>query len=225
MVASVAKVRKSLRQRNMVVAGDPVVDAGAGDNSIACTEVPHQRLVPWHLRMPTASLTSHLRAEIAITLALIRMLIVNPNSQTDSESQLPLARARHDGRPRVSLVAVLRDDDGSAATMLMTERGLRHERADLEIVLVCAGPRSAGPISGSLGARMRLIRAPADAAESQLRALGLAAATGDIVMMLDDPASDHAWIDHVCEIGGNRSRPSADRSAAGGLALEQGLDK
>lgn len=134
-------------------------------------------------------------------------------------------QTRRDGRPRVSVVAVLHDDDGSTAAKLMAERGLRFERADLEVVLVYVGPRSAGPITGSFGARTRVVRAPADAAESQLRALGLTAATGDIVMMLDAPVADHDWIDHLCAIGGNGLRPPVDRSAGAGFSVEQGLEQ
>ena len=112
----------------------------------------------------------------------------------------------------MSVVSVASDD--SAATLReLAERAVRWERLGVELIIVCTSRRSTKSTVSAISGGARLIYGPADASDSQLRAIGLAAATGDVVMLVDDPATaDDAWIEHVSITGAVRlETPANDR--------------
>ena len=134
----------------------------------------------------------------------------NPQTLSEVGFESRHARLRHDGRPRISIVSVVKEG-AAALAPIVTSRATRRERSQVELILVCAGARVGSP-SGVGAAGMRLVHGPADATDAQLRALGLAAASGDIVMMMDHATVDWDWIDHVCDLGSESLPADATRS-------------
>jgi hypothetical protein len=81
------------------------------------------------------------------------------------------------------------------------ERGARWERLGVELIVVCASRRATRSAAAAItGARV--VYGPVGASDQQLRALGLAAATGDVILLVDDPTTaDESWIEYVSVIG------------------------
>lgn len=114
------------------------------------------------------------------------------------------ARVRHEGRPTLSVVS-LAEDDSAATLRLMAERAGLWERFGVELITVCASRRTTPSTVSAVSGAARLIYGPADATESQLRAMGFAASTGDIVILVDDlTTADDSWIEHVSVTGAVR---------------------
>jgi hypothetical protein len=129
------------------------------------------------------------------------MLDVKPRSRVDTSFEPRALRARGDGRPLVSLVCVASEDAASTFREL-AERASRWQRLGVELIVVCAVRHSAATTAGVSSTGARLIYGPALATDQQLRTLGLAAAAGDVVMMVDDPtAADEGWIERLCAGG------------------------
>jgi hypothetical protein len=124
--------------------------------------------------------------------------------RTDAVDARPMRAAVAHGCPRVSVVSVV-DDDSPATLRVIAERSARWEHHGVELVFVCASRQPAGPSPSVFGGG-RLLYAPADATEEELRAIGLAAATGDVVMLVGDAAAvDDRWIEHLSMTGGVRT--------------------
>ena len=82
----------------------------------------------------------------------------------------------------------------------IADRAARWERFGVELILVCARRTRWSAESSAGGARV--IYGPATATDSQLRTIGLEAATGDVVMLLGDPAAaDDHWIERLTAAG------------------------
>ena len=115
---------------------------------------------------------------------------------------LPAAESRqHRERPKVSVVAITRDD-AQAAVRMLAAVPTRWERFGVELIVVCAGRHGARASLSATNGVARLIHGPADVSEQQLRAMGFAASTGDVVMLVDDlAAADESWIRHVSTTG------------------------
>ena len=139
------------------------------------------------------------------------MVEVKAGIRPDITQHARASRARHEGRPSVSIVSVAQDD--SAANLkALAERAVRCARLGAELIVVCASRQSTRSTVSAISGSARLIYGPADATEPQLRAIGLAAATGDVIMLVDDPSTaDDAWIEHVSITGAVRSQlPETD---------------
>lgn len=129
------------------------------------------------------------------------MTIASSHSPSRYDAPVRSSRAPGDDRPRVSVVSVT-FDAAPAELRRVSEHCARLERFGVELILVCAGAHAAilMPPGGRNGARF--VAAPADATEPQLRRIGFGAATGDVVLMADDPlAVDDAWIAQVSGMG------------------------
>jgi len=176
--------------------------------------------MPWLLRSSRAvNVFGRLSHGADVRSEMDRMLVTTEAPRTGHAGDTRFPRARHDGRPRVSIVTVARDD--SAATLrTMVERSARWERFGVESIIVCASRRLTKATVSAMTGLARLIQGPADASDAQLRAVGFAAATGDVVMLVDDPSSvDDGWIEHVSNTGvarGVSSPREANRHAGGG---------
>lgn len=136
---------------------------------------------------------------------ILSMLDVTPRMHSDA---VDVRTVRPSGKrgPRLSVVSVAQDD--SPATLRsIAERCARWERLGIELIVVCACRHAARAMaSGLAGARM--IHAPDDATEVELRSLGLTAATGDVVMLVADPAAaDDRWIEHLSTNSSARALP------------------
>lgn len=131
-------------------------------------------------------------------------------------------RAREDGRPTISIVAVLRDES-SAVTQHVAAQLTYWERRGFECVVVHAGARQIPGVSGpGRPDSICCVRAPADATEAQLRSLGLAAASGDVVMLVSDAGEiDERWVEHVAGLGTDRRQPSSESSSADDRAVRE----
>ena len=82
----------------------------------------------------------------------------------------------------------------------VAERAARWNRLGVEFIFVC-GRRSRRAVE-SIAGSATVICGPSEATDSELRALGLDAATGDVVMLLGDPAAaDDLWIERLIDIG------------------------
>ena len=129
------------------------------------------------------------------------MLDVKPRSRVDTVFEPRAPRIRGDGRPSVSLVCVATGDAPSLFRDL-ADRASHWHRLGIELVIVSAGRHSAASTALLNGSGARLIYGLALASEPQLRSMGLAAAGGDVVMILDDPATaDERWIEQLSVSG------------------------
>lgn len=127
------------------------------------------------------------------------------------------SRVRPEGRPSVSVVSIAYDD-APATIRELAERSARLHRLGVELIIVCASRQSGQSIVSAISGGARLIYGPADASERQLRALGLASATGDVVMLVDDPRlADDGWIERV-SISGTAGVDPARHDRDAGLA-------
>jgi hypothetical protein len=137
------------------------------------------------------------------------MLDVKPRSRIDTTLDPRPSRTRRDGRPSLSVVCVAGDD---APTIFreLAERSARWQRLGVELIIVCAARHSTAATALVTSAGARLIYGPTPASDRQLRSLGLAAAAGDVVMILNDPVTaDEAWIERLCTNGGNSAGTAA----------------
>ena len=122
------------------------------------------------------------------------MLDVKPRSRTDITLERRASRPRRDGNPRISVVAVV-SDESAAALRELADRASHWQRLGVEFVIVGVKRQIVSTIMS--GARM--VYGPSDATTAQLRSLGLSAASGDVVVLLDGTASaDDAWIEQLC---------------------------
>jgi len=102
--------------------------------------------------------------------------------------------------PTISIVSVA-GADLAETIRRMSVCYARWGTIGVELIVICSGDQSDTP---GLNGGPRVIHGPADATDSQLRAIGLAEASGDLVMLLDDPANaDDEWIEHLSS-GGRR---------------------
>ena len=96
---------------------------------------------------------------------------------------------RRTGRPRVSVVFNSADSENDAT---LHERSTRWKQLEIETVIVSTEyfGRPARTFTDA-----RVVYAPADSTLAQRRALGLTAASGDLVIMMDaSQRPDDAWI-------------------------------
>ena len=132
------------------------------------------------------------------------MLDAKPGTRATGAYGPPSARVHHEGRPSVSVVSVS-CDDGATLLRNMADRAARWQRLGVELIIVSASRQSTRSTVSAISGAARLIYGPADATEPQLRAIGFAAATGDVVMLVDDPTTaDDGWIEHVSVTGAVR---------------------
>jgi hypothetical protein len=138
------------------------------------------------------------------------MLDVKAKGAVDSGRDAHGARARHRDRPSMTIVSIATDD--SVATLRsIGERSAHWERLGVERVIVCRRRPNGGPSFGAMSGGARLIYGPSEATERQLRGIGLLAATGDVVMLVDDPATaDVHWIEHLRAISAFRPTDTGD---------------
>ncbi len=69
----------------------------------------------------------------------------------------------------------------------------------VELLIVCTTRPSAAALALMTAPGARIIYAPASATDQQLRAMGLAAAAGDVVMLVDEAAeADEGWMERLC---------------------------
>jgi hypothetical protein len=129
------------------------------------------------------------------------MFRTNPRSV--SNASLTQLSDRPAGRPRVSVVFNSSDVVHDAT---LSERSLHWKKMDVEVVIVSTDHATT---SGHSFSDARVVYAPVDSSHTQRRALGLAAASGDLVIMMDaTERPDDAWI---AQLAGD---PSADSSQA-----------
>jgi len=82
----------------------------------------------------------------------------------------------------------------------VAERAARWDRLGVEFIFVCG--RHCRRAVESIAGGATVICGPSSATDSELRALGLDAASGDVVMLLADPAAaDDLWIERLIERG------------------------
>ena len=125
------------------------------------------------------------------------MTDVRQRSLLDTTLEPRSTRARRDGRPSVSVV-FMASDDSPALLREMAERSSRWQRLGVELIVVCSSRLTTATIVSLMSGEARVVYGPPNATDLQLRAKGLAAASGDVVMMVDDPASaDDGWIEHL----------------------------
>ena len=127
----------------------------------------------------------------------ISMIDISKGARSGEAYQAPSLRTRREGRPSVSVVSIAGDD--SAATLSdLSDRSARLHRLGVELIVVCASRQHAQSTLSAMSGGARLIYGPADASERQLRAIGLASATGDVVMLVDDSRlADDDWIERL----------------------------
>ena len=117
-----------------------------------------------------------------------------------------ISRAPHSVRPRASVVSISTDIAPSIRRSF-ADRVARWEHTAVELILVCIGHQTAQTLVTAVSGQARLIYGPPHATETQLIALGFAAAIGDVVILVDDPAiADARWVDHVSITGTPPSR-------------------
>jgi len=80
----------------------------------------------------------------------------------------------------------------------------------VELIVVCGDGETWEPAIAEIPDGIRVIYGPADATQSQLRSLGLASAIGDLVMLVDDPATARdEWLEHLRGAGRQTESPRA----------------
>lgn len=134
------------------------------------------------------------------------MVTVKAEYRTDFVAPSPIKREARIGRPTVSIVCIARKD-WPGAIRNASERSPWSEYFGAELVIVTAARRdSQGTASGA--ATPVLVSAPADATDAQMRAMGLRAATGDVVLFVDHPATaDDSWMEHLSNTRTPRAEP------------------
>jgi hypothetical protein len=133
------------------------------------------------------------------------MLDVKPRPRIDLARETRPSRPSRDGRPRISLVTVAVDDSPTALREL-ADRALHWQRLGVEFVVVCAKRQTAAVSASAIFSGARLVYGSADATLAQLRSLGLAAAGGDVVVLVDsDDPTDEGWIEQLCASHRGRS--------------------
>ena len=168
--------------------------------------MPAARVLPWLLRWPPSAHGRDAAAHMVGREAAGRtadkiMLDVKPRSRIDTAFEPRSARSRGDGRPTVSLVCVA-SGDAPAMFRDLAERAPRWHRLGVELIIVSAVRHSAATTSLLGGSGARIIYGPAQSTDRHLRSLGLAAAGGDVVMLLDDPGTaDEGWIERLSTSG------------------------
>ena len=108
-------------------------------------------------------------------------------------------RALQPDRPTVSLVSVA-DELSPGDLRAFVDRAARWQHLGVELVVVCASRSIAESTVSAISGGARLIYGPARATQAELRAVGISAATGAIVMLVDDPRTtddEDQWIEHV----------------------------
>ena len=88
--------------------------------------------------------------------------------------------------PQLSIVLVAMEELPLSESLRTTLNAC--EAAGVELVFVQRGPRNSGPVVRRSG-NTRTLTAPATATAEELRAAGMATATGDIVTVCELPAS------------------------------------
>ncbi|HEY7233949.1 MAG TPA: hypothetical protein VH539_07350 [Gemmatimonadaceae bacterium] len=120
---------------------------------------------------------------------------------TAAESELP---GRRSDRPNVSVVFNSVDVEHDAA---LHERSTRWKQLNIETVIVATDDTG---VSGRAFGHARVVYAPVDASHKQRRALGLAAASGDLVILADaSQLLDDAWIAQLAGHDSGSSRAQA----------------
>ena len=161
-------------------------------NTTACSESVERQAdslrgaLPWDLRSRRETrplpFLSHLRADAIMPTA-------NATSFSDAVSE---HSGRRTDRPRVSVV--LNSTNAEHETTLL-ERSIRWKHLDIEVVIVSTEYPG---VSARVFGDTRRVYAPADSSRTQRRALGLAAASGDLVIMMDGSQQpDDAWLGHL----------------------------
>jgi hypothetical protein len=126
-----------------------------------------------------------------------------PSANAKSVSRAPVSdyAGRRTDRPRVSVVF---NATGSEHDATLHERSVRWKLLDVEVVIVSTEHAAA---AGRVHSDARLVYAPTDSSRTQRRALGLAAASGDLVIMMEaSQRPDDAWI---AQLAGDISGTSA----------------
>src|SRR5688500_8039103 len=125
------------------------------------------------------------------------MIDVKQRSGFDTALDPRPSRSRRDGRPSVSVVFIARDDL-PATLREISDRSARWQRWGVEVVVVSATRQTTPATVALLGGEARIIYGMAGATESELRAAGLTAASGDVVMMVDEcDGADDVWIEQL----------------------------
>lgn len=128
------------------------------------------------------------------------MLKLNSRTAPDLDEHYSAPRMRRGPLPTISVVSIAGVEVG-ATLRRMSLCYARWAKMGVEVIVICNGGQEWLPSHGH-SAGLRVIQGPADATDSQLRAIGLAAASGDLVMLLDDlAAADDEWIEHLCGAG------------------------
>lgn len=124
------------------------------------------------------------------------MLDVEPKTRADASRSKSELRALANGLPTVSVVSVASYDVDATVRKITACFG-HWLQFGVELIVVCTDrDGSVHHVLSSTG--VRLIHAPVTTSESELRSLGLAAAQGDLVMLVDDPATaNDNWISHL----------------------------
>ena len=131
--------------------------------------------------------------------------------RNDNGAVTGTVNARHEPRPKVSVVAVTREGAQTAARAI-AGASFHCQRLGVELIVVCAGRQGGRSSLSATNGVAKLIHGPADVSEQRLRALGFAAATGDVVMLVEDLAdADESWIRHVSVTGVPRQQSMDNR--------------
>lgn len=126
---------------------------------------------------------------------------MEPSGGTKHPSTVRGSGSSYVARPRTSVVSVSSDRLASTARTF-ADRVARWRHAGVELILVCAGPHTTQAAVSAINGHARLIYGPPHATERELLTLGFAAAIGDVVVLVDDPAvADEKWIEHVNATG------------------------
>lgn len=134
------------------------------------------------------------------------MLDIDKGMPEHSLGATRTAPANRTERPTVSLIS-LAHDCSAAALHALVSRAQRWEHLGIELIVVCTGRSYAESSFSAISGGARLIHGPPRAAEQQLRAIGFAAATGDVVVFLEDlDTADDRWIEHM-KLTGSVMRP------------------
>jgi hypothetical protein len=137
------------------------------------------------------------------------MLDVNPRTRLEADRYRNALRGRANGLPTVSVVAVA-GTDPEATVRETTSCYARWSHLGVELIVVCGDGETWEPAIAEIPDGIRVIYGPADATQSQLRSLGLASAIGDLVMLVDDPATARdEWLEHLRGAGRQTESPRA----------------
>jgi hypothetical protein len=133
------------------------------------------------------------------------MLDVKPRTRIDLAPEARPSRPLREAGPTISLVTVVADDSAPGLREL-SDRAQRWQGLGVEFVVVCAERQTAQLSVLAILSGARLVSGPDDATLAQLRSLGLAAASGDVVALVDsDDSTDEGWIEHLCTSSRSRA--------------------